>query len=185
ALRRFEEITVNIRKSEWSVKELEGRRKSLESACTDAQIQVRKLTENQAVLARSIEQLEARSAAEQKELKALVENERRQRERFEELRALNTDAEAAAAEQHKKYEEAIEVMRQEAMLLEARLTRARTWNDDLDKLYAKLATMPEGSPEANQFWNEIQRHKQAIAEQMPASVQLRPGGRQIVPRGRR
>jgi chromosome segregation ATPase len=186
ALRRLDEITDNIRKSEWTVKELDGRRKSLESACADAQNQMRKVTESHSTLARNIEQLETRRSAVQKELQSLTVNERIERARYEEMRALNADAESLAAGQRAKYEEAMEAMRQESSLLEARLTRARTWNDDLDKLYAKLAAMPEGSPEANQFWAEIQRRKQAIAEQVPAGVQIRPGGRgQIVPRGRR
>ncbi len=186
ALRRLDEVAENIRKSEWTIKELEGRRKSLDQSCADTQLQLKKLAEGQTALTVSLEQLEARKSAVQKELKSLTENEKRERARYEELRTLNTDVEQVAAGQRKKYEEAIETMRHEAALLEARLTRARTWNDDLDKLYAKLATMPEGSPEANQFWQEIQRHKQVIEEQLPAGVQIRPGGRgQIVPRGRR
>ena len=37
--------------------------------------------------------------------------------------------------------------------------RARAWNEEMDKLYTQLASMPEGSPEARAFWEQIQQRK--------------------------
>ena len=120
-----------------------------------------------------------------KALKSLGEDQQRERARFEELRSLANDAAREGERQKQQLEQMISNLHAEIAKLESRLAHARSWNAELDELYERLGSMPDGSPEAKQHWLEIQERKKAIAEQLPTGIQVRaPGKVQVVPRGR-
>ena len=115
----------------------------------------------------------------------LVEQERTERRRFEELRQLNMDVENAGKALKVELDAELEARRRETAVVERQLLEMCVARDDLDRRYAVLATMPEDSPEALKLWHEIQKLKEETAEKLPGGIKPRANARTtVVPRNR-
>lgn len=92
-------------------------------------------------------------------LAALATSERRERDRFEELRQLTEAAEQEQAAQKQQLDASLESARHDLADLVSRLTPLRDWKEAMDQLYARLDTLPQDSPEARDLWHEIEKEK--------------------------
>jgi len=107
-------------------------------------------------------ELRAREKDLRTELAALAASERVERARFEEVRQLAAEAEKEHAAQRGRLEAAFESRSQELEELVSRLTPLRDWKDAMDLLYARLAALPQDSPEARDLWHEIEKEKAGL-----------------------
>jgi chromosome segregation ATPase len=166
AVRDLGQVEEDIRISELIAKELEERRQSLAEECADAQRRLDKHHEDIDACTVDVKALEAERTRLQKEVAALTDGEKHQRSRFAELQSLNRDAEQVAIDVRAKHEESINRLSHEVLALEARLTRTRGWHDELEKLYGEVAELPESSPEARGFLEQIHERKETIVSQL-------------------
>lgn len=111
-----------------------------------------------------IEVLHAREKDLRAELAQLAAGERRQRTRFEEVRQLATEAEKEHTALLQQHAADLENARSELADLTARLKPLRDWKEAMDLLYARLATLPQDSPEARDLWHEIEKEKAGLRE---------------------
>ena len=169
AVRDLGQVEEDIRISELIAKELDERKQTLEADCAGAKGRLDKYHEGIDASTAELKQLEESRNRLQKELAALVDGEKQQRARFTELQSLNRDAEQVTQDQRTRHEDSINVLKHEVLALEARLTRGRAWIDELDKLYGDLAAMPDNSPEARAYWDQIHQRKQEINTQLLSS----------------
>jgi chromosome segregation ATPase len=103
--------------------------------------------------------LREREAALQEEIKSLATAERGQRDRFEEIRRLTTEAETEFAALKEELARGAEAARRELADLELKLAPLRDWKQAMDQRYARLAALPEDSAEARELWREIESEK--------------------------
>lgn len=123
-----------------------------------------------------IEVLQAREKDLRTELASLSAAERGERARFEEVRQLAAEAEKEHAAQEQQINANIEASRRDLADLVSKLTPLREWKEAMDQLYARLATLPQDSPEARELWHEIEREKSGLLDLVTsARTQVRPG----------
>ncbi|MDP1587455.1 MAG: hypothetical protein Q8M07_06935, partial [Prosthecobacter sp.] len=111
-----------------------------------------------------IEVLHARENDLRAELSKLSTAERAERARFEEVRQLAAEAEKEHAAQAQKLASNIDASRCDLADLVSKLTPLRDWKEAMDQLYARLATLPQDSPEARGLWHEIEKEKSGLLE---------------------
>lgn len=111
-----------------------------------------------------IEVLHARENDLRAELTQLGSAERSQRTRFEEVRQLAAEAEKEHAAQQQQITSSLATARSELADLLSRLQPLRDWKEAMDQLYARLATLPQDSPEARDLWHEIEKEKAGLHE---------------------
>lgn len=169
AVRDLNQVEEDIRVSELIAKELEERQTTLAEECADAQRRLDKHHEDIDARIVEVKQLGEERTRLQSEIAKLTDGEKQQRARFAELQSLNRDAEQVAFEQRAKHEASMGRLNQEVLQLEARLTRTRGWHEELEKLYGELASLPESSPEARGFLEQIHQRKEAIVSHLLSS----------------
>ena len=108
-----------------------------------------------------IEVLHAREKDLRTELTSLASAERTERTRFEEVRQLAAEAEKGHAAQQ-QLTASLETTRRDLADLVSRLTPLREWKESMDQLYARLAKLPQDSPEARDLWHEIEKEKASL-----------------------
>ncbi len=106
-----------------------------------------------------IEVLHAREKDLRAELTSLAASERSERTRFEEVRQLAAEAEKGHSAQRQQLAASLDSTRRDLADLVSRLTPLREWKEAMDQLYARLATLPQDSPEARDLWHEIEKEK--------------------------
>ncbi|MFN0078993.1 MAG: FHA domain-containing protein [Prosthecobacter sp.] len=109
-----------------------------------------------------IEVLYAREKDLRAELTNLATSERSERTRFEEVRQLAAEAETGHRTQQQQLAASLDSTRRELADLVSRLTPLREWKEAMDQLYARLATLPQDSPEARDLWHEIEKEKAGL-----------------------
>lgn len=123
-----------------------------------------------------IEVLHAREKDLRAELSKLSAAERSERARFEEVRQLAAEAEKEHAAQEQQINANIEASRRDLTDIVSKLTPLREWKEAMDQLYARLATLPQDSPEARELWHEIEREKSGLLDLITtARTQAHPG----------
>ncbi|MDZ4403013.1 FHA domain-containing protein [Prosthecobacter sp.] len=123
-----------------------------------------------------IEVLHAREKDLRAELSKLAASERSERARFEEVRQLAAEAEKEHATQEQQLTSNIEASRSDLADLVSKLTPLREWKEAMDQLYARLATLPQDSPEARELWHEIEKEKSGLLDLITtARTQARAG----------
>jgi chromosome segregation ATPase len=127
-----------------------------------------------------IEVLHARENDLRAELTQLGSAERSQRTRFEEVRQLAAEAEKEHAAQQQQLASSLEAARGELADLLSRLQPLRDWKEAMDQLYARLATLPQDSPEARDLWHEIEKEKVGLHELITtARTQAHAGAHEV------
>jgi pSer/pThr/pTyr-binding forkhead associated (FHA) protein len=116
-----------------------------------------------------IDVLHAREKDLRAELSRLATSERSERARFEEVRQLAAEAGKEHAAQEKQLASDLEAKRKELAELSSRLTPLRDWKEAMDLLYARLATLPQDSPEARDLWREIEKEKTGLHDLITAA----------------
>lgn len=130
-----------------------------------------------------IEVLHARENDLRAELTRLSTAERSHRTRFEEVRQLAAEAEKEHAAQQQQLTSSIEAARGELADLLSRLQPLRDWQEAMDQLYARLATLPQDSAEARDLWHEIEREKAGLHELITTARTQAHAGTPEPPRG--
>ena len=121
------------------------------------------LGEESAAMGR-IDTLNAREQELRAELTQLAVAERSERNRFEEVRQLASDAEKEHTAQQQHLTASLATTRSDLADLISRLQPLRDWKEAMDQLYARLATLPQDSAEARQLWHEIEKEKAGLHE---------------------
>ena len=111
-----------------------------------------------------IDTLNAREQELRAELTQLAVAERSERNRFEEVRQLASDAEKEHTAQQQHLTASLATTRSDLADLISRLQPLRDWKEAMDQLYARLATLPQDSAEARQLWHEIEQEKAGLHE---------------------
>lgn len=130
-----------------------------------------------------IEVLHARENDLRAELTQLGSAERSHRTRFEEVRQLAAEAEKEHAAQQQQLTSSLESARDELADLLSRLQPLRDWQEAMDQLYARLATLPQDSAEARDLWHEIEREKAGLHELITTARTQAHAGTPEPPRG--
>lgn len=123
---------------------------------------LKKLGQDEADAHTRIQALTDRETALRDKLSTLSSAEHTERERFEEIRKLISDAAAQHAAQKNDLEAEMQSARCALENLLNRLTPLREWKEAMDGLYAKLATLPQESAEARALWHEIEKEKAGL-----------------------
>lgn len=178
---RRAEIERQCRELDGTGQKLAGARQQLEAAETQLAAQRADITSGEAQIAGlkssikslegeegaakgRIEVLHAREHDLRAELSKLAAAERAERVRFEEVRQLADEAEKEHAAQAQQLASNIEASRCDLENLVSKLTPLREWKEAMDQLYARLATLPQDSPEARDLWHEIEKEKSGLLE---------------------
>lgn len=66
------------------------------------------------------------------------------------------------AAEHEETKRAIEAAQAELAGLTARLTPLRDWKESMDQLYARFASVPQGTPQSQEIWREIEGGKATL-----------------------
>lgn len=130
---------------------------------------VKELEGEEAAAKGRIEVLHAREKDLRAELAGLSSAERAERARFEEVRQLAAEAEKEHAAQKERVISSLESSQHDLDELLSRLTPLREWKDAMDQLYARLATLPQDSPEARDLWHEIEKEKAGLLDLITAA----------------
>lgn len=182
---RLGDVQDQLQKAELEKNRMESQIEALAQASLSSQARLTEIETAGKSTGIRVSQLQMKEAELQNTIKQLGDEQQCERERFEGLRLLSQDAERETERQKERLNSQLSEMREEIARLESRLVHARNGNAELDQLYEKLGRMPDASPEAREAWLEIQRRKNAIAEQLPAGIQVRPQSRPtVVPRAR-
>lgn len=96
------------------------------------------------------------------ELEKLAAAEHSTRARFEEIRQLIIEGEAEQQALDEEHAQKVNAHQQELRALEAKLVPLRDWKEAMDQLYARLAELPQDSPEARELWREIEKEKEDL-----------------------
>lgn len=182
---RLGDTQEQLQKAEQEKSRIESQIQALAQSCLSSQTRLTEFEIAEKSSGIRVSQLQTKETELQNAVKQLGNEQQRERERFESLRHLSQDAERETERQKEQLNTQLALMREEVAQLESRLVHARSWNAELDQLYEKLGRMPDASPESREAWLEIQRRKNAIAEQLPTGIQVRPQSRPtVVPRVR-
>lgn len=83
------------------------------------------------------------------------------------------------AAEHEEAKRALEATRNELQDLTSRLTPLRDWKEAMDQLYARFAALPQGTPESQDLWREIEtgkamliRHIMSLHTRVPRIVHI-------------
>lgn len=152
--------------------QLDAAKKLLSTAATDIenhaeqistqQDTLKKLGQDEAEAHTRIKALADRETTLRATLSTLSSAEHTERERFEEIRKLISDAAAQHAAQKEDLAAEMQSARSALEDLLNRLTPLREWKEAMDGLYAKLATLPQESAEARALWHEIEKEKAGL-----------------------
>jgi chromosome segregation ATPase len=181
---KLAEVTKSIAQSEAQAVQILDNNKMLKQAGDELQCQLAKFRQDEKASRDGLQALRLEEAALQQALKELEAARDSERRRFEAERQNNSEAELAAAARLAGIEAKHERHQRDSIQLEARLYALQSYENDLDKRYARLAMLNEGSPEAMEQWKGLQELKKAIAQELPnKEIQVRPETRvQVVPR---
>lgn len=146
-------------------RELEGKRDSLEQI-------VGGLHGDEESTKGRLEVLRTREKDLRQVLDELADRERNERERFEALRRLTSEADKEHNEQRESLLAKLDGKRRELADLEMKLTPLREWKECMDIRYARLASLPEDSDAARELWREIEGEKSNLRNLIVGS----PGG---------
>jgi len=160
--RRLADVKNSLGESEKKLAETKTAIMDCEARVSTHQISIKALEAEDAVAKGRVGELQAHEKDLRAELAALAASERVERARFEEVRQLVAEAEKEHAAQRGRLEAAFESRNQELEELVSRLTPLRDWKDAMDQLYARLATLPQDSPEARDLWHEIEKEKAGL-----------------------
>lgn len=146
-------------------REMEGKRDSLEQI-------VGGLHGDEESTKGRLEVLRTREKDLRQVLDELADRERNERERFEALRRLTSEADKEHNEQRESLLAKLDGKRRELADLELKLTPLREWKECMDIRYARLASLPEDSDAARELWREIEGEKSNLRNLIVGS----PGG---------
>jgi len=133
-----------------------------EKQITEQQSAIKTLLGEESAAKGRIDVLHSRENDLRAELTQLAAAERSQRTRFEEVRQLASDAEKEHTAQQQHITANLDTSRKELADLISRLQPLRDWKEAMDQLYARLATLPQDSPEARDLWHEIEKEKAGL-----------------------
>lgn len=68
------------------------------------------------------------------------------------------------AAEHEEIKRAMEATRRELDELTTRLSPLRDWKESMDQLYARFAALPQGTPESQDLWREIEAGKAMLVK---------------------
>ncbi|WP_395743481.1 FHA domain-containing protein [Prosthecobacter sp.] len=137
---------------------------SAESQITEKKAALKALSGDETAIKGRIEVLHARENDLRAELAQLAAAERTQRTRFEEVRQLVAEVEKEHAARQQQLTSELETARRDLADILSRLQPLRDWKEAMDQLYARLATLPQDSPEARDLWHEIEKEKAGLHE---------------------
>ncbi len=179
------EVQSQLQSAELEKNQTEVRIQTLAQACSSSQLRLTEFESAEKSAGMRASHLTQQETELKNAIKQLNDEQRRERERFKEMRILSQDAESETGRQKEELTAQLAELHAEIAKLETRLMHARSWNAELDHLYEKLGKMPDASPEARETWLEIQRRKNDMADQLPSGIQVRPQSRPtVVPRSR-
>lgn len=179
-------IKTTLASAEAKVQQEESRNKELETGREKLEKELKQFRDDEEKTKARIEELTQREEDVKKSLAELVEQERTDRDRFEAIRKLTAEAEAASQNQKDELAAHLNQTRRELAAMESKLSPLREWKEAMDKRYSRLAALPENSEEAKELWREIESEKANLrktmevkmpaADQTPASIPVKPGG---------
>lgn len=109
-----------------------------------------------------LEVLRGREKDLRTQLDELKERERIERDKFEEIQGLSTEAEKEHKARMDEMLRTTDLTRRELAEMEMKLAPLREWKEAMDKRYARLASLPEDSTEARELFKEIEAEKNAL-----------------------
>lgn len=180
------QVLGKIKESEQAAADQAARLRKLEQEGVDAQARLKQTQAIQQSAQERIDTLRKQEGPLKQALQDLHSQQQAERQRFEEMRTITQEAERHAAQQRADLHASEDDLRRQVEDMESRLATLHTYRDELDQRYARLAALPENSPEAKELWKDIQRTKEEIAAKMPSKggIQARPKTRNmVVPRG--
>lgn len=130
---------------------VQGRLAEAEGGLAAQTAALQELAAKEAATKGSIGQAEARKADLEAEATALSATIREHRSTLDQIRR--------HAAEHEEARRALEAVRTELQELTARLTPLRDWKEAMDQLYARFAALPQGTPESQDLWREIETGK--------------------------
>ncbi|CAN5897812.1 hypothetical protein BH11VER1_BH11VER1_30990 [soil metagenome] len=179
-------IKATLVRAEASVIKAETRHKELETEHGKQEKQLTQLQDDEEKTKARINDLEQREESVKKTLAELTELERTDRDRFEAIRKLTAEAEGASQKQKDELAAHLNQTQRELAAMESKLSPLREWKEDMDKRYARLASLPENSDEAKELWREIEAEKANLRKTLevnmpgaapaPAAALMKQGG---------
>lgn len=142
--------------------DLNGQLNDLETKRAAAQKVVDGLNHDEDATKGRLEVLRGREKDLRTQLDELSERERIERDRFEEIQGLTTEAEKEHKARMEEMLRTAELTRRELADMEMKLAPLREWKDAMDKRYSRLASLPEDSVEARELFKEIEAEKNAL-----------------------
>lgn len=140
--RQFEEVQARLAEAESSLSEHTRTLQSLEADEAAARARLSELGKQEAGL--------------QAEIATLSATVRDHRSTLDQIRR--------HAAEHEEIKRAVEATRRELDDLTARLSPLRDWKESMDQLYARFAALPQGTPESQDLWREIEAGKAMLVK---------------------
>lgn len=185
---KLEEVLAQIQNADEKHNYLAGQNHLLEEQATRLNSNIDLRHGEMESVTEQLTRLRVDESAMMKIIQTLQDNAHTEQQRFDQSLKTYAEIDQQAAARHGELESTLENLRGQINKLEAHLTSLEVWKDDMDEHYARLATMPEDSPEALKLWREIHRQKGNITAMLPAQTGIKPRFNtqvHVVPRGQR